>query len=118
MCALDLSYLVISFSETSTDGQTTYYNYVLLPQSRIQLPLLTFGSRWTGKNITHTKTLKKSSKQANIGALGLKAKIPSYLTNTNLMFHVSLLSGADNDNERASHFSPRKKPPPPLQSTE
>jgi hypothetical protein len=80
----------------------------LLPRSRIQLPLLTFGSRRTGKNITHTKTSKIPSKQANIGALGLKAKIPPYLTNTSLMFHVSLLSGADN-NERASHFSPQEK---------
>jgi hypothetical protein len=59
-------------------------------------------------NITHTKTSKIPSKQANIGALGLNAKIPSYLTNTSLMFHVLLLSGADNDNERASHFSSRK----------
>jgi hypothetical protein len=103
---MDSSYLLISLSDGRTDENLkpplTNYNYILLSLTMIQLPLLTFGSRWTGKNIKHTKLSKIPSKQANFGELGLKAKIPSYLTNSSLMFHVSLLSGADNDNERAS----------------
>jgi hypothetical protein len=83
VCVMDSSYLHISLSDAQSDGRTktrrrcTTYN-ILLPWSRIQLPLLTFGSRRTG----NTKTIKIPSKHANIGALGLKAEIPSQLTKT------------------------------------
>jgi hypothetical protein len=101
VCVMDSSHSHISLSAQSvgrtktcerSDRRCTTFN-ILLPWSRIQLPLLTFGLRRTGKKIT--KTLKIPSKQANIGALGLSAKIPSDII-------VSLLSGTDN-NERASH---------------
>jgi hypothetical protein len=64
---MDSFYLHISLSDTSTDRRTdgnfkpppTFFNYFLLSRSRIQLPLLTFGSRRTGKNIKE-KTISGS----------------------------------------------------------
>jgi hypothetical protein len=65
VCAMD-SYSHMSLSD-KLDGRTdknsepppTFYNYLLLPRSRIQLPLLTFGSRRTGKKTHLTNSINQ-----------------------------------------------------------
>jgi hypothetical protein len=64
VCVMDSSYSHMSLSD-KLDGRTdknskpppTFYNYFLLLRSRIQLPLLTFGSRRTGRKTQLTKSI-------------------------------------------------------------